>query len=26
MAARLADTLLDIGDIVKLIEKWEAAQ
>lgn len=24
MAARLAETLWDIGDIVKLIEEWEA--
>jgi hypothetical protein len=23
MAARLTDTLWDIGDIVKLIEEWE---
>jgi hypothetical protein len=26
MAARLTDTLWDIGDIVKLIEEWEASQ
>ena len=26
MAARLTETLWDIGDIVKLIEEWEAAQ
>jgi len=25
MAARLTETLWDIGDIVKLIEEWEAA-
>jgi hypothetical protein len=25
MAARLRETLWDIGDIVKLIEEWEAA-
>jgi hypothetical protein len=25
-AARLTETLWDIGDIVKLIEEWEAAQ
>jgi hypothetical protein len=25
MAARVADRLWDIGDIVKLIEEWEAA-
>jgi hypothetical protein len=25
MAARLTDRLWDIGDIVKLIEEWEAA-
>jgi hypothetical protein len=24
MAARLTETLWDIGDIVKLIEEWEA--
>ncbi len=24
--ARLTDTLWDIGDIVKLIEEWEAAE
>jgi len=24
MAARLTDTLWDIGDIVKLIQEWEA--
>ena len=24
MAARLTETLWDIGDIVKLVEKWEA--
>jgi len=26
MAARVTDRLWDIGDIVKLIEEWEAAQ
>lgn len=26
MAAGVADKLWDIGDIVKLIEEWEAAQ
>jgi hypothetical protein len=26
MAARLTETLWDIGDIVKLIEEWEVAQ
>jgi hypothetical protein len=25
MAARLTETLWDVGDIVKLIEEWEAA-
>jgi hypothetical protein len=25
MAARLTETLWDIGDIVKLIEEWETA-
>jgi len=24
MAARLTDTLWDIGDIVKLVDEWEA--
>jgi len=26
MAARLTERLWDIGDVVKLIEEWEAAQ